>query len=83
MIRLLFGLAVIVWFFASSPLAAAQTLRAEQGSFVAGRDVKNSTINIGTPPEELRALNKLYGDLSEAQKKLIAELEQKLASCMT
>ena len=29
MIRLLFGLAAVVWFFASSPLAAAQTLRAE------------------------------------------------------
>ena len=31
MIRLLFGLAAIVWFFASSPLAAAQTLSAEGG----------------------------------------------------
>ena len=29
MIRLLFGLAAVVWFFASSPLAAAQTLSAE------------------------------------------------------
>ncbi len=41
--------------------------------------LRNSTINIGIPPEELTALNKLYGDLSETQKKLIAELEQKLA----
>ena len=41
MIHLLFGLAAVIWFVASSPLAAAQTLRAEQGSFVAGRDVIN------------------------------------------
>ena len=79
MIRLLFGLAAVVWFFASSPLAAAQTLRAESGGVVIGRDVINSTINIGIPPEELAALVKLYADLSETQKKLIAELEQKLA----
>jgi len=31
MLRLLVGLAAIVWFFASSPLAAAQTLSAEGG----------------------------------------------------
>ena len=79
MIRLFVGLAVIIWFFGASPRAAAQTLSAETGGVVIGRDVRNSTINIGTPPEELKALNKLYGDLSEAQKKLIAELEQKLS----
>ena len=55
MIRLLFGLAAIIWFFASSPLAAAQTLSAEAGGVVIGRDVINSTINIGTPPEELES----------------------------
>ena len=79
MIRLLFGLAAVVWFFASSPRAAAQTLSAESGGVVIGRDAINSTINIGVPPEVLAALIKLYADLSETQKKLIAELEQKLA----
>ena len=79
MIRLLFGLAAVVWFFASSPLAAAQTLRAESGGVVIGRDAKDTTINIGIPPEQLAALLKLSADLSETQTKLIAELEQKFA----
>ena len=79
MIRLLFGLAAVIWFFASSPRAAAQTLRAESGGVVIGRDAKDTTINIGIPPEQLAALLKQSADLSETQKKLIAELEQKLA----
>ena len=78
-IRLLFGLAAVVWFFASSPLATAQTLSAESGGVVIGRAAKDTTINIGIPPEQLAALLKLSADLSETQKKLIAELEQKFA----
>ena len=46
---------------------------------VIGRDAKDTTINIGIPPEEVAALVKQNADLSETQKKLIAELEQKLA----
>ena len=79
MIRLLFGLAAVVWLFESSPRAMAQTLRAESGGVVIGRDAKDTTINIGIPPEQLAALLKLSADLSETQMKLIAELEQKFA----
>ena len=38
MIRLFFGLAAVIWFFASSPRAMAQTLSAEAGAVVIGRD---------------------------------------------
>ena len=68
----------IVWFFASSPLAA-QTLSAERGICRRSRRYKFHDL-YWDPPEELRALNKLYGDLSEAQKKLIFELELKLGA---
>ncbi len=40
MIRLLFGLAVVIWFFGASPRAAAQTLSAETGGVVIGRDAE-------------------------------------------
>ena len=68
------GLALV----ASSRLSHAQQVRAETGGVAIGRDVTGSTINIGIPPEQLAALVRQAADLSEAQKKLIAELEGKL-----
>jgi hypothetical protein len=43
-------------------------------------NVRDSTINVvcGTPPEQLAALVRQAGDLSETQKKLIANLESQL-----
>src|SRR5437763_13203816 len=71
-----FSLLVLgAWLFASSELAYAQQVRAETGAVAIGRDVVQSTINIGIPPEQLAALVRQAADLSEAQKKLIAKLE--------
>ena len=77
MIRLFFGLAAVIWFFASSPRAMAQTLSAEAGAVVIGRDAINSTINIGIPPEQVAALIKQSADLSETQKKQKLALNQR------
>jgi len=63
-----------IWLLASSELARAQ-VRADTGGVAIGRDVNQSTINIGIPPEQLAALVRLTTDLSEAQKTLIAKLE--------
>ena len=43
-----------------------------------GGNVSSSTINIGIPAEQLAALVRQAGDLSETQKKLIAKLEGEL-----
>src|SRR5438874_262934 len=59
-------------------LAYAQDVRANTGGVAIGRDVVQSTINIGIPPEQLAALLRQTADLSEAQKKLIAKLEEDL-----
>jgi hypothetical protein len=42
--------AVGIWFVASSPLAQAQPVKADTGGVAIGRDVIQSTINIGIPP---------------------------------
>ena len=51
MIRLVFGLVAIVWFFASSPRATAQTqtLSAESGGVVIGRDAKDTRSVLESP----------------------------------
>jgi hypothetical protein len=74
--RCFFSLLVVsIWLLASSDPAQAQQIRAETGGVAVGRDVIQSTINIGVPPEQLAALIRQHADLSEAQKKLIAKLE--------
>ena len=62
------------------PFGQAQQpgVRAESGSVAVGGDVSDSTITIGIPPEQLAALIQQAQELSETQKKLIAELEAKL-----
>jgi hypothetical protein len=63
-----------------APLAQVQQpgVRAESDSVAAGRDIRDSIITIGIPPEQLAAVIQQGHDLSESQKKLIAELEAKL-----
>jgi hypothetical protein len=65
-------------FFASNPIAQGQQVRADTGGIAIGGNVSSSTINIGIRPEELAALVRQATDLSEAQKKLIANLEGQL-----
>jgi outer membrane PBP1 activator LpoA protein len=65
------------FFFASIAAAYAQ-VRADSGSIAIGGSVTGSTINIGVPPEQLAALIRQAADLSETQKKLIANLEGEL-----
>jgi tetratricopeptide (TPR) repeat protein len=60
------------------PLAHAQKVSADNNSLAIGGAVTNSTINIGIPAEQLAALVRQSADLSEAQKKLIAKLEDEL-----
>ena len=76
MLLLLSG--VSIWLPASSDLAQAQQIRAEPGGVAVGRDVTQSTINIGVPPEQLAALVRQASRLSETQKKVIAKLEGEL-----
>ena len=54
-------------------------VHADHGSVAAGRDIRDSIITIGIPPEQLEALIRQSAEHSETQKKLIAELESKLA----
>ena len=63
---------------ASLTQAQQPSVRAESGSVAVGGNVRDSTINIGIPPKELEGLIRPYQELSETQKKLIAELEAKL-----
>lgn len=76
--RCLVHIAAIIFFLPSNRISLAQQVRAESGSIAIGRDVNQSTINIGIPPSQLDALVRQTADLSEAQKKLISELEGKL-----
>jgi hypothetical protein len=69
-----------VCFFAPNPIAHAQQVKADQGAVAIGGSVSSSTINIGIPPEQLAALVRQATDLSDAQKKLIANLEGQLRS---
>jgi hypothetical protein len=65
---------------AANTIACAQVkdVKADGGSVAIGGNVSNSTVNIGTPPEVLAALVRQSADLSEAQKKIISDLEGKL-----
>jgi tetratricopeptide (TPR) repeat protein len=65
-------------FFSSNPTARAQQVKADQGAVAVRGNVIGSTISIGIPPEQLAALVKQTTDLSEAQKKLITNLEGQL-----
>jgi tetratricopeptide (TPR) repeat protein len=76
--RFSFVAALAFCFFASDPIAYAQQVRADTGGVAVGGNVSNSTVTIGIPPEQLAALVKQGTDLSEAQKKLIANLEGQL-----
>ena len=78
--RLSFVAALSIGLLTPVPFAQAQQpgVQAESGSVAVGRDVRDLTINIGIPPEQLAALIQQTHDLSESQKKLIAELEAKL-----
>jgi hypothetical protein len=67
-----------VCFFATNPIAHTQQVKADQGAVAIGGSVSSSTINIGIPPEQLAALVRQATDLSDAQKKLIANLEGQL-----
>jgi tetratricopeptide (TPR) repeat protein len=62
----------------SSSTAHAQQVKADTGAVAIGRDLINSTVNIGIPTEQLALLVRQANDLSEAQKKLIAKLEGEL-----
>src|SRR6266436_141077 len=75
-----FLLALGVWFIATALNVHAQQgqVKADEGGVAIGRDVLNSTINIGIPPDQLAALVRQAADLSESQKKLIAKLEADL-----
>src|SRR6266446_5374708 len=64
--------------FGLNASAYAQQIRAETGGIAIGGSVTGSTINIGVPPEQLAALIRQAADLSETQKKLIANLEGEL-----
>src|SRR5262245_27977162 len=77
-LRFFWLLALGIWLLASSGLAHAQQVHAEPGGVAIGRDVVQSTINIGIPPEQLAALVRQTADLSETQKKLIEKLEGEL-----
>src|SRR5580765_4000452 len=78
-IRPHFSLLVLgTWLVASSELAHAQQVRVETGGVAVGRDIIDSTVNIGVPPEQLAALIRQTADFSETQKKLIAKLEGEL-----
>jgi hypothetical protein len=68
---------VSMCFVASNTIAHDQ-VRADTGAVPIGGDVRDSTINIGIPPEQLAALVRQTADLSETQKKLIAKLEGEL-----
>ena len=70
------GLAVL----ALAPKVQAQQpgVRAESGGIAVG-NVSGSTITIGIPPGQLEALIRQSAEHSETQKKLISELESKLA----
>jgi hypothetical protein len=54
--------------FASNPVAHAQQVKADTGGVAIGGNVSSSTINIGVPAEQLAALVRQAGDLSETQK---------------
>src|SRR5262245_15650779 len=73
-------MAVALWVSASSSPTHAERaeVKAESGGIAIGGSVSGSTINLGVPPEQLAALLRQAADLSEAHKKLIAELEDKL-----
>ena len=76
--RSLYVIALGVCFVLWSPIAHAQQVKADTGGVAIGGNVSGSTINIGIPPEQLAALVRQGADLSEAQKKLIANLEGQL-----
>ena len=63
---LTFAAALALCLLAARPLAA-QGVRADTGGIAIGRDVINSTINIGIPPEQLAMLVRQSADLSESQ----------------
>src|SRR5262245_17675009 len=73
-------LACGIWMLATTPPAHAQSVNAATGGMAVGGNVTNSNINIynGVSPEQLAALVRQSGDLSDAQKKLIARLEADL-----
>ncbi|SHN86911.1 tetratricopeptide repeat protein [Bradyrhizobium erythrophlei] len=69
--------ALTMLFVAPNVPIVAQQIKAEGGVAIGG-NVSNSTINIGIPPEQLEALVRQAHDLSEANKKIVAELQGKL-----
>ena len=75
---LYFIAALGVCFVSWSPVGHAQQIKADTGAVAIGGSVSGSTINIGIPPEQLAALVRQGAELSEAQKKLIANLEGQL-----
>ena len=60
------------------PTAQAQYVKADTGGIAIGRNVSDSTINIDLLPEQVAALIRRTAYLSEAQQKMIVELEGKL-----
>jgi uncharacterized coiled-coil protein SlyX len=77
--RLSFVVVLSIALLTLTSLTQAQqpSVRADRGSVAVGGDV-SAPINIGIPPEQLAAVIQQGHDLSESQKKLIAELEGKL-----
>jgi tetratricopeptide (TPR) repeat protein len=67
-----------IYCFAWSTIARAQQVKADTGGVAIVGNVSSSTINIGVPAEQLAALVRQAGDLSETQKKLITKLEGEL-----
>jgi len=68
--RLSFVAVLSIGLLTPPPLAQAQQsgVRAESGSVIVGRDVKDSTIITGIPPDQLEGLIRPYRELSETQK---------------
>src|SRR5215475_5344172 len=73
-------LACGIWMLATTPPAHAQSVNAATGGMAVGGNVTHSKINSynGVSPEQLAALVRQSGDLSDAQKKLIVRLEADL-----
>jgi hypothetical protein len=71
-------LTILVHGWLAANTFAYAEVKADSGAVAIGGNVSNSTINLGTPPEVLAALVRQSADLSEAQKKIITDLEGKL-----
>jgi tetratricopeptide (TPR) repeat protein len=71
-------LGVAVLALAPSAQAQQPAVRAESGGIAVGGSVSGSTISVGVTEEIRAALVRPYEELSDAQKKLIARLEEEL-----